>query len=131
MILSYTLIVVLWLIILAFLLFLVNSIFNTFHTDLSIKKILWATSNQIKESFLWILIVVIWMAFLVNIILLLLSGYVTWFYLNKLFEFSLWSYIINNIFTIIIVFILEIAITIWISFYSSSILIKNINEKLH
>ncbi len=131
MILSYTLIVVLWLIILAFLLFLVNSIFNTFHTDLSIKKILWATSNQIKESFLWILIVVIWMAFLVNIILLLLSGYVTWFYLNKLFEFSLWSYIINNIFTIIIVFIIEIAITIWISFYSSSILIKNINEKLH
>lgn len=131
MILSYTLIVVLWLIILAFLLFLVNSIFNTFHTDISIKKILWATSNQIKESFLLILLIVITIAFLINIVLLWISLYIGWFYLNKLFEFSLWSYIFSNIFTIIIILIIEMAITVWISFYSSSILIKSINEKLH
>lgn len=131
MILSYTLIVVLWLIILAFLLFLVNSIFNTFHTDISIKKILWATSNQIKESFLLILLIVITIAFLINIVLLWISLYIGWFYLNKLFEFSLWSYMFGNIFTIIIILIIEMAITVWISFYSSSILIKSINEKLH
>lgn len=131
MILSYTLIIVIWLIILAFLLFLVNNIFNTFHTDLSIKKILWATTNQIRESFLRILIMVIGISFLINIILLSISRYVTWFYLNKLFEFSLWTYIINNIFTIIIVLIIEMAITVWISFYSSSLLIKTLNERLH
>ncbi len=130
-ILSYVLIVVLWLIILAFLLFLVNSIFNTFHTDLSIKKILWATTNQIKESFLWVLLVVIGMAFLVNIVLLWISVYVTWFYLNKLFEFSLAAYVASNIFTIIIVLIIEIAIAVWVSFYSSSLLIKTLNERLH
>lgn len=131
MILSYTLIVVLWLIILAFLLFLVNSIFNTFHTDLSIKKILWATSNQIKESFLRILLMTIGIAFVFNIVLLWISWYISWFYLDKLFEFSLWSYIFSNIFTIVIVLIIEMAVTVWISFYSSSVLIKNINEKLH
>lgn len=130
-VLSYTLIIVLWLIILAFLLFLVNNIFNTFHTDLSIKKILWATTNQIQESFLWILLIVIGVAFLVNIILLWLSSYVAWFYLNKLFEFNLWAYLLNNIFTIIIILIIEIAVTVWISFYGASLLIKNINKKLH
>lgn len=130
-ILSYTLIIVLWFIILVFLLFLVNSIFNTFHTDLSIKKILWATTNQIKESFLRILVTVILIAFIVNIVLLWLSWYVTWFYLNKLFEFNISRYIFDNIFSIIIIFIIEIAITILISFYSSSLLIKTLNEKLH
>ncbi len=130
-VLSYTLIVVLWLIILSFLLFLVNNIFNTFHTDLSIKKILWATTGQVKESFLRILAIVIGIAFIINIIMLWLSCYVTWFYLHKLFEFNLLDYIAYNIFIILVVFILEIAITIWISFYSSTLLIKSLNEKLH
>ncbi|MFZ2718170.1 MAG: permease-like cell division protein FtsX, partial [Candidatus Absconditicoccaceae bacterium] len=120
MILSYTLIVVLGLIILAFLLFLVNSIFNTFHTDLSIKKILGATSNQIKESFLRILLMTIGIAFVFNIVLLGISGYISGFYLDKLFEFSLGSYIFSNIFTIVIVLIIEMAVTVGISFYSSS-----------
>jgi preprotein translocase subunit SecE len=130
-VLSYTLIVVLWLIILSFLLFLVNNLFNTFHTDLSIKKILWATTGQVKESFLRILAIVIGIAFIINIIMLWLSCYVTWFYLHKLFEFNLLDYIAYNIFIILVVFILEIAITIWISFYSSTLLIKSLNEKLH
>lgn len=129
-ILSYVFIIIIGLIIITFLLFLVNSIFNTFYSDLSIKKTLWATSSQINETFLWVLFKLIWLAFIINIVLLLISGYITWFYLQRLFDFDLMKYISSNIFEIILLFIIEFSIILWIWFYSSSTFIQTLNKKL-
>lgn len=129
-ILSYTLIWILWIIITLFLTFLTKNIFNNFLNDLGIKKILWATTNQIKESFLRTLLIVILIAFVVNIILLIISWYVWWYYIDILFDFSISSTIWKNIFYIIITLIVELGIITFISLYSSSRLIKTLNDKL-
>lgn len=130
-ILSYTLIWILWIAIVLFLMFLTKNIFNNFLNDLSIKKILWATTNQIKESFLWTLLIVIGIAFLINIILLIISLYISWYYLHSLFDFDIFNFLSQNLFNIIIILIIELSIITFISLSSSSKLIKTLNERLH
>lgn len=127
--LSYVIIAILLFIIIAFLWFLLKNIFHTFHRELEVKKILWATYNQIIKGFVALTMNVIGFSFLICLILLLISWLTISFYIHKLFDITLWS-ALGNIFRIIGLFIIEIIIISGAGFIFSYFFARALNKKL-
>ena len=95
--LSYVIIAILFAIILSFLWFLLKNIFHTFHRELEVKKILWATYNQIMQWFVALTVNVLSFSFLICLALLLISWITINYYIYSLFDVTLWS-VFSNVF---------------------------------
>ncbi len=127
--LSYVIITILFLIIISFLWFLLKNIFHTFHRELEVKKILWATYNQIMQWFVALTVNVLWFSFLICLALLLISGITINYYIYSLFDVTLRS-VFSNIALVIGVFIAEIVIFAWVGFGFSYFFARALNKRL-
>jgi len=125
---SYVLVLVLWIVILFFLMFLLENIFQRFRKDLSIKKFLWATSNQIAKSFMWITFFVLLESVVVSSILILIWTYIVNYYLFELFSLNLLEVI--NIWKFIGVLFLEFIFILSISLLVSFGFVTSLNKKI-
>jgi len=83
---SYAIITVLCIIILLFIGFLLNSLFAFFRKDFEIKKVMWVSHINIVKTFMTIVLWVIVVAYVINIVLLLMSGTTINYYLTTLFD---------------------------------------------
>ncbi len=127
--LSYVIIAILFFIIIAFLGFLLKNIFHTFHKELEVKKILWATYNQIIQGFVALTVNVLWFSFLICLALLLISGISINYYIYNLFDVTLLS-VLGNIALIIGIFVGEIIVVAVIGFIFSYFFARALNKKL-
>lgn len=127
--LSYVIITILLCIIVAFLWFLLKNIFHTFHRELEVKKILWATYNQIIQWFIALTVNVLWFSFLICLALLLISWITINYYIYMLFDVTLWS-VFSNIALIIGIFLGEIIVVAWVGFGFSYFFARALNKKL-
>lgn len=127
--LSYIIIAILFLIIITFLWFLLKNIFHTFHRELEVKKILWATYNQIIQWFMALTVNVLWFSFIICLVLLLISWITINYYISALFDITLWS-VFNNIFLMISIFLVEIIVVAWVGFGFSYFFARALNKKL-
>jgi len=127
--LSYVIIAILFAIIISFLWFLLKNIFHTFHRELEVKKILWATYNQIMQWFVALTVNVLWFSFLICLALLLISWITINYYVYSLFDVTLWS-VFSNIVLIIGIFIAEIVVVAWVGFGFSYFFARALNRKL-
>ncbi len=126
---SYMIIAILFFIIIAFLWFLLKNIFHTFHRELEVKKILWATYSQIIKGFVALTINVLAFSFIICIALLLISGITINYYLHHLFEISLIGSL-GNIVTIIAIFFVEILVVSLVGFLFSYLFARTLNKRL-
>ena len=127
--LSYVIIAILLLVILSFLGFLLKNIFHTFHRELEVKKILWATYNQIIKWFLYLTVNVLWWSYLICLALLLISWITINFYVYTLFDITLWS-VFHNMLLIIGIFVGEIVVIAGVWFAFSYFFARALNKKL-
>lgn len=127
--LSYVIIAILFAIIISFLGFLLKNIFHTFHRELEIKKILWATYNQIIKGFVALTMNVLWFSFIICLALLLISWITINYYIYSLFDITLWS-VFNNIALIIGIFLTEIIIIAGAGLGFSYFFSRALNKKL-
>lgn len=127
--LSYVIIAILLLVILSFLGFLLKNIFHTFHRELEVKKILWATYNQIIKWFLSLTVNVLWWSYLICLALLLISWITINFYVYTLFDITLWS-VFHNMLLIIGIFVGEILVIAGVWFAFSYFFARALNKKL-
>lgn len=127
--LSYVIITILLLIILSFLWFLLKNVFYTFHRELEVKKILWATYKQIVQGFIALTVNVLWFSFLICLLLLLISGITINYYIYHLFDITLWS-VFSNIALIIAIFVSEIIVVTTVGFVFSYLFSRALNKKL-
>jgi len=130
MIASYVLIAVLSIIILFFLVFLLENIFQRFRKDLGIKKLLWATRGQIAKSFMRLTLLVLLWSVVVAIILIWVSSYVVNYYLVELFDVSLFVYASENIANLGIVLWGEFIFFVIISLLVSFGYVSSLNKKI-
>ncbi len=126
---SYFIITILLIMILSFLGFLLKNIFHKFHRELEIKKTLWATYNQITKGFISLTLNVLWFAFLICLILLLISSLTINYYVYSLFSITLWS-AFDNIALILWIFIGEIVVVTWVWFWFSRVFANTLNKQL-
>ncbi|EKD24867.1 MAG: hypothetical protein ACD_80C00145G0001 [uncultured bacterium (gcode 4)] len=126
---SYIIIAILLCIIIAFLGFLLKNVFYTFHRELEVKKILWATYNQIMQGFVALTINVLGFSFLICLALLLVSWITINYYVYSLFNVTLWS-IFSNILLVLGVFIGEIVVIAWMGFGFSYFFARALNKRL-
>ncbi len=127
--LSYVIIAILFFIIISFIGFLLKNIFHTFHRELEVKKILWATYNQIIQWFVALTVNVISFSFLICIALLLISGISINYYIYRLFDVTLLS-VMGNVALIIGIFVWEIVVVAAIGFIFSYFFSRALNKKL-
>lgn len=127
--LAYFIVIILLSIILAFLWFLLKTIFHTFHRELEVKKILWATHQQIIQWFVSLTVNVLWFSFLICLALLLVSGITINYYISTLFDMTIWS-IFNNMLLLLAVFVGEIVVVTWAGIGFSYYFARALNKKL-
>lgn len=127
--LSYLIIAILFFIIIAFLGFLLKNIFHAFHRELEVKKILWASYNQIIQWFVALTVNVLWFSFLICLALLLVSWITINYYIYSLFNVTLWS-IFSNIILVVGIFLAEIILITGVGFWFSYFFARSLNKKL-
>jgi len=127
---SYVLIIVLWTVLLFFLSFLLENIFQRFRKDLSVKKLLWATSWQIAKSFMWITFQVLIVAIIVAIILISVSAIIFNHYLVSLFDVNMFSFLAENIVGFVTIVLFEFVVLFAIHFFVSFSFVKSLNKKI-
>lgn len=126
--LSYVIIAILFIIIISFLGFLLKNTFHTFHKEIEIKKILWATYHQIIKWFVTLNIHVLWLSFFICLALLLISWITINYYIYALFDVTLWG-VFNNLLLILGIFIAEIIIVAGAGFWFSYFFARALNKK--
>lgn len=127
--LSYGIIVVLLIMIIAFLWFLLQNVFYTFHKEFEVKKLLWATYKQIINGFITLTINVLVFSFIICFLLLLISGITVNYYIFHLFDVSLLS-ILGNVAIVLWIFVAEIVLISWIGLLFSYFFASALNKKL-
>lgn len=127
--LSYGIIAILLIMIVAFLWFLLKNIFYTFHKEFEVKKILWASYKQIIRSFVSLTLNVLLFSFIICLLLLLISGITINYYIFHLFDVSLFS-ILGNVAIVLWIFITEIIFISWVGFLFSYFFARRLNKEL-
>lgn len=126
---SYLIIAILLAMILAFLGFLLKNVFHTFHKELAVKKILWATYHQIIQGFVSLTTNVLLFSFLICLVLLLISGIMVNYYIYTLFDITLRN-IFHNIIWALVIFIIEVIVVAWVGYGFSHFFARELNKHL-
>ena len=129
-ILAISLVIVIAAVILSFSIFFLRSIFTRFWNDIQVKKLLWASKAQIIMPFLWLVLYAIIWWFLLSLLLTLSSLWVFDFYMSQLFESTLTSHLFANRGSILLLFIVEIIMIIWLLMWISYVFISRLHKKL-
>lgn len=126
---SYVIIAILLAMIISFLWFLLKNVFHTFHKELAIKKILWATYNQIVQGFVSLTTNVLLFSFVICLALLLISGITINFYIYTLFDITLWS-VFHRLMLIIGLFLIEVVVVAGCGYGFSYFFARELNKQL-
>lgn len=129
-ILAISLVIVIAAVILSFSIFFLRSIFTRFWNDIQVKKLLWASKSQIIMPFLWLVLYAIIWWFLLSLILTLSSLGVFDFYMSQLFGSTLTSHLFANWGSILLLFIVEIVMIIWLLMGISYVFVSRLHKKL-
>ena len=129
-ILAISLVIVIAAVILSFSIFFLRSIFTRFWNDIQVKKLLWASKSQIIMPFLWLVLYAIIGGFLISLLLTLSSLGVFDFYMSQLFGSTLTSHLFANRGSILLLFIVEIVMIIWLLMGISYIFVSRLHKKL-
>jgi cell division protein FtsX len=107
-----------------------RSIFTRFWNDIQVKKLLWATKAQIIMPFLWLVLYAIIGWFLISLVLTLSSLGVFDFYMSQLFGSTLTSHLFANWWSILLLFVVEIIMIIWLLMGISYVFVSRLHKKL-
>lgn len=129
-ILAISLVIVIAAVILSFSIFFLRSIFTRFWNDIQVKKLLWASKAQIIMPFLWLVLYAIIGGFLLSLILTLSSLGVFDFYMSQLFGSTLTSHLFANWGSILLLFVVEIVMIIWLLMGISYVFVSRLHKKL-
>lgn len=129
-ILAISLVIVIAAVILSFSVFFLRSIFTRFWNDIQVKKLLWATKAQIIMPFLWLVLYAIIGWFLISLVLTLSSLGVFDFYMSQLFGSTLTSHLFANWWSILLLFVVEIIMIIWLLMGISYVFVSRLHKKL-
>ena len=129
-ILAISLVFVIAAVILSFSVFFLRSIFTRFWKDIQVKKLLWATKAQIIMPFLWLVLYAIIGWFLISLVLTLSSLGVFDFYMSQLFGSTLTSHLFANWWSILLLFVVEIIMIIWLLMGISYVFVSRLHKKL-
>ena len=129
-ILAISLVFVIAAVILSFSVFFLRSIFTRFWNDIQVKKLLWATKAQIIMPFLWLVLYAIIGWFLISLVLTLSSLGVFDFYMSQLFGSTLTSHLFANWWSILLLFVVEIIMIIWLLMEISYVFVSRLHKKL-
>ena len=129
-ILAISLVIVIAAVILSFSIFFLRSIFTRFWNDIQVKKLLGASKAQIIMPFLWLVLYAIIGGFLLWLILTLSSLGVFDFYMSQLFGSTLTSHLFANWGSILLLFIVEIVMIIWLLMGISYVFVSRLHKKL-
>ena len=129
-ILAISLVIVIAAVILSFSIFFLRSIFTRFWNDIQVKKLLGASKAQIIMPFLWLVLYAIIGWFLLSLLLTLSSLWVFDFYMSQLFGSTLTSHLFANWGSILLLFIVEIVMIIWLLMGISYVFVSRLHKKL-
>lgn len=129
-ILAISLVIVIAAVILSFSIFFLRSIFTRFWNDIQVKKLLWASKAQIIMPFLWLVLYAIIGGFLLSLLLTLSSLGVFDFYMSQLFGSTLTSHLFANWGSILLLFVVEIVMIIWLLMGISYVFVSRLHKKL-
>ena len=129
-ILAVSLVIVIAAAILSFAIFFLRTIFNAFWNDIQVKKLLWASKSQIIMPFLWLILYAIIWWFMLSLLLTLSSLWVFDYYMSQLFWTTLTSSLFSNWGSILVLFIVEIVMIIWLLMWISYFFVSRLHKKL-
>ncbi len=129
-ILAISLVIVIAAVILSFSIFFLRSIFTRFWNDIQVKKLLGASKAQIIMPFLWLVLYAIIGGFLLSLVLTLSSLGVFDFYMSQLFGSTLTSHLFANWGSILLLFVVEIVMIIWLLMGISYVFVSRLHKKL-
>lgn len=129
-ILAVSLVIVIASVLLSFAIFFLRSIFSAFWHDIQVKKLLWATKSQIIMPFLWLILYAIIWWFLISLLLTLVSLWIFDYYMAQLFSFTLTSHLFANWWYILLLFVLEIVLIVWLLMWISYAFVSRLHKKL-
>ena len=129
-VLAISLVIVIAAVILSFAIFFLRTIFNAFWNDIQVKKLLWASKSQIITPFLLLILYAIMWGFLLSLLLTLSSLWVFDYYMAQLFWSTLTSSLFTNWGSILVLFILEIMLIIWLLMSISYAFVSKLHKKL-
>ena len=129
-ILAISLVIVIAAVILSFSIFFLRSIFTRFWNDIQVKKLLGASKAQIIMPFLWLVLYAIIGGFLLSLLLTLSSLGVFDFYMSQLFGSTLTSHLFANWGSILLLFVVEIVMIIWLLMGISYVFVSRLHKKL-
>ena len=129
-ILAISLVIVIAAVILSFAIFFLRTIFNAFWNDIQVKKLLWASKSQIIMPFLWLILYAIIWGFLISLLLTLSSLGVFDYYMSQLFWATLTSHLFANRGSILLLFVVEIVMIIWLLMGISYVFVSRLHKKL-
>lgn len=127
--LSYGIIAILLIMIIAFLWFLLKNIFYDFHKEFEVKKMLWASYKQIVQGFVTLTLNILLFSFIICLLLLLVSGITINYYIFHLFDVNLLS-VLGNIAIVLWIFVAEIVLISWVWFLFSYFFARALNKRL-
>lgn len=126
---AYSIIILLLIIVLVFLAFLLQTIFSSLHKEFEVKKLLGASHLDVTKSFILVTLDVIILAFVVALILLLLSWFALNAYLTSLFNLSFID-ILANVSVLVFAFIIELVVIGGISMFLAYVFTNALHKKL-
>ena len=129
-ILAISLVIVIAAVILSFSIFFLRSIFTRFWNDIQVKKLLWASKSQIIMPFLWLVLYAIIGWFLISLLLTLSSLGVFDYYMSQLFGSTLTSHLFANRWSILLLFVVEIIMIVWLLMGISYVFVSRLHKKL-
>ena len=129
-ILAISLVIVIAAVILSFSIFFLRTIFSAFWNDIQVKKLLWASKSQIVMPFLSLVLYAIIGWFLLSLLLTLSSLGVFDYYMSQLFGSTLTSHLFSNRWSILLLFIVEVIMIIWLLMWISYVFISRLHKKL-
>jgi len=129
-VLAVCLVIVIAAAILSFSIFFLRSIFTKFWWDIQVKKLLWATKSQIIMPFLSLILYSIIWWFVISLLLTLVSMWFFDYHMSQLFSYALTSHLFAKWWLILLVFVVEILIIIWLLMWVSYWFVSRLHKKL-
>ena len=129
-VLSISLVVVIAAVILSFSIFFLRSIFSRFWSDIQVKKLLWATKSQIIMPFLSLILYSIIGGFVISLLLTLVSMWVFDYYMSQLFSYTLTLNLFAKWWVILVLFVVEILVIVWLLMWISYLFVSKLHKKL-
>ena len=129
-VLSIFLVVVIAAVVLSFSIFFLRSIFSRFWSDIQVKKLLWAKKSQIIMPFLSLILYSIIWGFLISLLLTLVSMWVFDYYMSQLFSSTLTLNLFAKWWIILVLFVVEILVIVWLLMWISYFFVSKLHKKL-